>query len=46
MLELALHILDIAENSVRAQATLVTIDVNEDWHNDWLTIEIAMTAPG
>jgi anti-sigma regulatory factor (Ser/Thr protein kinase) len=46
MLELALHILDIAENSVRAQATLVTIDVNEDWHNDWLTVEIADDGAG
>jgi anti-sigma regulatory factor (Ser/Thr protein kinase) len=41
MLELALHILDIAENSVRAQAKTVAIQVTEDRRKDLLAIEIA-----
>jgi anti-sigma regulatory factor (Ser/Thr protein kinase) len=40
MLELALHILDIVENSVRAGAKTVFIDVTEDRMNDRLMIEI------
>jgi anti-sigma regulatory factor (Ser/Thr protein kinase) len=40
MLELALHILDIAENSVRAGAKTVFIDITEDRMNDLLLIEI------
>jgi anti-sigma regulatory factor (Ser/Thr protein kinase) len=40
MLELALHILDIAENSVRAGAKTVFIDVAEDRMKDRLRIEI------
>jgi len=40
MLELALHILDIAENSVRAQAKTVTIAVTEETPRDRLVIEI------
>ncbi|MDA8126394.1 MAG: ATP-binding protein [Deltaproteobacteria bacterium] len=40
MLELALHILDIAENSVRARARKVTIEVTEDSARDLLTIAI------
>jgi anti-sigma regulatory factor (Ser/Thr protein kinase) len=40
MLELALHILDIAENSVRAKAKTVSIKVTEDRHKDLLVIEI------
>lgn len=34
MLELALHILDIAENSVRAGARTVTIEISEDPERD------------
>jgi signal transduction histidine kinase len=41
MLELAAHILDIAENSVRAGARLIKIDINEDTVNDSLSIEIS-----
>ncbi|MFH0975368.1 MAG: ATP-binding protein [Spirochaetota bacterium] len=41
MLELAEHILDIAENSVRAGAKLIEISVREDSAQDLLTIEIA-----
>lgn len=40
MLELALHILDIAENSVRAGAKNVCIEVVEDRVRDRLEIEI------
>jgi hypothetical protein len=40
MLELALHILDIAENSVRAGARTVHIQTVEDRTGDRLTIEI------
>lgn len=40
MKELSLHILDIAENSVKAKASLIEITVSEDEKNDLLTIEI------
>jgi anti-sigma regulatory factor (Ser/Thr protein kinase) len=40
MIELAAHILDIAENSVRAGAKLIEININEDTANDSLSIEI------
>jgi anti-sigma regulatory factor (Ser/Thr protein kinase) len=40
MLELALHILDIAENSVRAGAKTISIDITEDRMKDRLGIEI------
>jgi anti-sigma regulatory factor (Ser/Thr protein kinase) len=40
MLELAAHILDIAENSVRAGARLIEIDIEEDTTIDSLSIKI------
>lgn len=40
MLSLAAHILDIAENSVRAGAKLIEINIEEDSKTDLLTIEI------
>ena len=40
MLELAAHILDIAENSVRAGSRLIEINIDEDTTNDSLSIEI------
>ena len=40
MLELAAHILDIAENSVRAGARLIEINIEEDTASDSLSIEI------
>jgi len=40
MLELSLHILDIAENSTRAGAKTVSIDITEDEAKDRLIIEI------
>jgi anti-sigma regulatory factor (Ser/Thr protein kinase) len=41
MLELAQHILDIAENSIRAGAKLIVISINEDSIKDLLAIEIS-----
>jgi anti-sigma regulatory factor (Ser/Thr protein kinase) len=38
--EIALNILDVAENCVRADATLVEIDITADSESDTLTIEI------
>jgi anti-sigma regulatory factor (Ser/Thr protein kinase) len=40
MLELAAHILDIAENSVRAGAKLIKIDIEENTVKDFLSIKI------
>ena len=40
MLELSLHILDIVENSTRAGARKVSIDIIEDKERDLLSIEI------
>jgi anti-sigma regulatory factor (Ser/Thr protein kinase) len=44
--ELALHILDVVENSVNAGATLVTIDVIEDMAADRLTIRVTDNGRG
>lgn len=46
MLELSLHILDIAENSTRAGARHVDIHLNEDPEDDLLTLEIADDGAG
>jgi hypothetical protein len=46
MLELADHILDIAENSIRAGARVVEIVINEDSAKDLLTIEISDNGSG
>lgn len=40
MLELALHVLDIAENSTRAEAKLVSITIWEDPDSDRFRVEI------
>ena len=40
MKDLSLHILDIVENSIRAEAKLIRISVVEDVENDVLTLEI------
>ena len=40
MIELSLHILDIAENAIRAKAGNVIISITEDRINDRLTLEI------
>ncbi len=41
MQDLSLHILDIAENSVAAQARTITISVTENKEDDLLSLEIA-----
>ncbi|HOO38815.1 MAG TPA: ATP-binding protein [Deltaproteobacteria bacterium] len=46
MIELALHILDIAENSSRADATLIEITLVEDMVNDILSLEIKDNGKG
>jgi len=40
MTELSLHILDIAQNSIKAGASLVEININEDVDSNLLVIEI------
>ena len=40
MRELSLHILDIAKNSVKANASLIEIVIDEDYKENLLTIEI------
>ncbi|MBQ1308601.1 MAG: ATP-binding protein, partial [Ruminococcus sp.] len=40
MRELSLNVMDVAQNSVRAQATLVFITVEDSDKNDSLTITI------
>ena len=40
MREIALHILDIAENSIAAGATLIEITIEENIENDRLTISV------
>jgi len=44
--DLSLHILDIAENSVRAGADLIQITIDEDIEKDILTIEIEDNGEG
>src|SRR5512146_791104 len=44
--ELALHILDLAENSLNAGASLVTIEVTEDVPTDQLKIRITDNGRG
>ncbi len=46
MKELSLHILDIAQNSITAGATLVTISIAEDTVKDILTISIEDNGKG
>jgi len=46
MEDLALHILDIAQNSLEAGATLVEIDLSEDVAADRLVIEVRDNGPG
>ena len=41
MQELSLNVLDVAQNSVRADASLICIEVDEQPKNDWLTITIS-----
>lgn len=46
MLELALHVLDIAENSMRAGANLIEIKIEEDTPRDILVLEVADNGRG
>lgn len=46
MLELSMHVLDVVENSTRAGAKLVQIDICEDRDHDSLTIEITDDGSG
>lgn len=46
MRELALHLLDIAENSVRAGATRIRVSVMLDAANDLLTLRVDDNGPG
>ncbi len=46
MREISLHILDIAQNSIAAQASLVEISVDEDVKGDTLTIVIRDNGKG
>lgn len=40
MKELSLHILDIAENSIKADSSLIEVDINENFTENILTIRI------
>lgn len=46
MKELSLHILDIAQNSIVAGASLIEIEINEDFKSDSLTITIKDNGKG
>ncbi|WP_427338959.1 ATP-binding protein [Caloranaerobacter sp. DY30410] len=46
MKELSLHILDLAENSVKAGATKINISIDEDTERDLLTIELEDNGEG
>ena len=46
MKDLSLHILDVVENSIRAEARLVEISVDEDVARDLLTLHIADDGKG
>ncbi len=46
MLELALHVLDIAENSSRAQASLIEVIILEDLKRDIFSLEIKDNGQG
>jgi len=46
MEDISLHILDIAENSINAGATLVKITIEEDTENDVFSLEIADNGRG
>jgi hypothetical protein len=46
MTELSLHILDITQNSIRANASIIKIDIIEDKKNDLYTIAISDNGEG
>lgn len=46
MEDISLHILDIAENSIRAQATLISIEIIEEMKEDILKVRITDNGKG
>jgi anti-sigma regulatory factor (Ser/Thr protein kinase) len=46
MEDISLHILDIAENSIRAEARTITITIARDMKNDLLRVEVADDGKG
>lgn len=46
MENLSLHVLDVTENSVRAGAKNITIEVKEDEESDWLSLRIVDDGEG
>ena len=46
MKEIALHVLDLAENSVSADAKCIHIDVHEDFRGDRLTVSVEDNGAG
>jgi len=46
MRELALHILDVIENSIRAGATVIAVTIEEDPEKDLLAIAVEDDGPG
>ena len=46
MRELSLHILDIVQNSIRADASMIIIDIEADFVKDYLTIRITDNGKG
>ena len=46
MKDLSLHILDVVENSIRAEARLIEISVDEDVDRDLLTLQIVDDGKG
>lgn len=46
MTEISLHILDIVQNSIKAEATLVTVEIVEDTHENILDVTISDNGHG
>ncbi len=46
MREIALHILDLLENAIRAGATVIAVDVEEEPDRDLLCISVEDNGPG
>ena len=46
MRELSLHILDVAQNSISAEATVIELEINENIKKDLLTIKISDNGKG
>ena len=46
MLTLALNILDIVQNSIRAEASLITVDIRESIKNYFMDIRVSDNGKG